>query len=920
MSSSSAPRRAARWASAVLLLLSALLARPAAATHIRAGDIQARSDTNNLLNYSFILRLYLDDINGAIDEPIARDICFGDGTFADVPRNSKTPISSCLPISENVYRFTHTFPGPGTYTISFVGNNRNGAILNLGPSPEDLSIYISTTITISAAFGPTNSAIFSRAPVDQGAAGRVFEHTPGVSEKDKDSLSFSLIPPRQGPLSGMPCSGWSSIPGYSPLSNYSIGPGLFTIHPQTGVITWNAPASPGEYNIAYKVTEWRRLGFGVVLEVGSSIRDMQITITGSTNQPPVLTVPADTCVVANTQLTAFVSATDPNGHPVRIESEGGPFMATPQAVFPQVGSNPVRHQFRWTPDCEQVSRQPYPASFSARDTPPNCETQLTTSRVWRIRVVGPAPQRLVVDGASRRQIRVHWNLYECRGAADSIRIYRRENSSPAQPTACQTGIPAAWGYQYVGSVAATDTVFFDNNGGRTFKRGSTYCYRVYATWPLPGLGESLASNEACATIPGLLPHLINATVDATAAAAGQVTVKWTKGDPGPLPAVFASHYRLSRAAADAPTAFAVLRDRIPLSDTTYVDAALNTEQRQFIYRLELVDEHTTDPNLTESDTAALATTARLSGTRAATQIDLTWAYAVPWDNTTRLHYIYRRINGTYTLIDSVQATATGGAYTDRFTFGEYRIGDECPNCYRIRTRGTYVVGTRQPAFTRNLSQEICVRNEPTPPVLTLEAPDCAAESATCPTSFENRLNWSGGTDPECPADVVNWRLYFQTGGQGDFTLLETLPATRLSYTHTGLTSRLGCYAIAAVDSSGAEGPRSTVVCQDNCELFALPNVISPNGDGRNDTFEPICASPTRQVKFAVFNRWGTKVYEGDGNPRIQWPGTGSGGNKLADGIYFYRADVTFDVLSPTPRAFKGWVQIAGSRESGSAVR
>lgn len=906
----------ARPARLVLLILLALgLALPTHATHIRAGDIQAVADPRNLLRYTFTLRLYTDETS-LINEDNA-NICFGDGTSALVPRLSKTPLNSCIEVSENIFTFAHVFPAPGRYSISYLGNNRNAAILNLGTQPADLSIYISTTILIDATTGINSSPVFLKKPIDVGAIRQVFTHAPGASDADGDSLSFEFVTPRQGRIGGLVCDPSVPITAFvSPRDpQFTGGPQVFNIDPRTGLITWNSPKTEGEFNVAYIAHEWRSLGGGVFREVGSVVRDMQITITNSFNRPPDLTLPPDTCIVANTTLTGLISATDPDGQPVTISAVGGPLAATPGAQLSAVSPNPRTIRFTWTPDCRLVTRQPYLTTFTAEDVVPNCQTSLAKLAVWRVRVVGPKPQRLTAAVEGPTQIRLSWAAYECRGVADSLRVYRKINATSFDPDVCDTGIPKRLGYQYIGSVAAADTTFIDDNDGKRFKRGTTYCYRIYATWPLPGRGESLASDEACATTDGLLPVLTNATVDATDTVTGQVTVKWTKGDPGVLPAVYTSYYRLARTDDATPTAYTLVRDRIPLTDTVHVDAPLNTRERQYRYRLELVSE---DINLqlpTFVDTAQQATTPFLAGVIMPNrQIDLSWAYDVPWDNTPRQHYIYRLINSTFTLIDSVLATATGGAYTDPFTFGGIPFGGAGTYTYKVLTRGQYTVATRQPANTENYSQEVIIKRLPCPPVLRIVAPDCAAEAQNCPPELFNQLYWHPELASPCATDIASYKLYFRPTADGAFTLLATTADT--AYRHTPLTTRVGCYAVTAVDSSDNESPQSNIVCQDNCQYFTLPNIITPQNDGINDQFTPICASPLKKVKFTVFNRWGRLVYEGDKDPRINWAGTSTSGTKLADGAYFYRAEVEFDSLQPTTKAYKGWVQIGASHETG----
>jgi gliding motility-associated-like protein len=102
------------------------------------------------------------------------------------------------------------------------------------------------------------------------------------------------------------------------------------------------------------------------------------------------------------------------------------------------------------------------------------------------------------------------------------------------------------------------------------------------------------------------------------------------------------------------------------------------------------------------------------------------------------------------------------------------------------------------------------------------------------------------------------------------------------------------------------------VCKDNCFFFLLPNIITPNGDGKNDVFRPDPrAAFIRSTKFTVFNRWGVKVYESSADPYINWPGTNNDGKRLNDGIYYYEAEVDFITIDPAKERtkYKGWVEI-----------
>ena len=126
-----------------------------------------------------------------------------------------------------------------------------------------------------------------------------------------------------------------------------------------------------------------------------------------------------------------------------------------------------------------------------------------------------------------------------------------------------------------------------------------------------------------------------------------------------------------------------------------------------------------------------------------------------------------------------------------------------------------------------------------------------------------------------------------------------------------LSTVAGCYYVTAVSQRGLESVPSNKVCVDACPGFMLPNVFTPNGDGKNDLFVPLrCPRFVESVAFVVYNRWGAKVYETTG-ATLAWDGRSSDGVELPSGLYYYQASVRFAVLdrNAPPQILKGWVQI-----------
>jgi gliding motility-associated-like protein len=67
----------------------------------------------------------------------------------------------------------------------------------------------------------------------------------------------------------------------------------------------------------------------------------------------------------------------------------------------------------------------------------------------------------------------------------------------------------------------------------------------------------------------------------------------------------------------------------------------------------------------------------------------------------------------------------------------------------------------------------------------------------------------------------------------------------------------------------------------------VPNVISPNGDGKNDRiYLPDITNHCYDAKLEIFNRWGVKVYEAQGK-ELAWDAKNAAGSGLNPGVYYY---------------------------------
>jgi gliding motility-associated-like protein len=68
-------------------------------------------------------------------------------------------------------------------------------------------------------------------------------------------------------------------------------------------------------------------------------------------------------------------------------------------------------------------------------------------------------------------------------------------------------------------------------------------------------------------------------------------------------------------------------------------------------------------------------------------------------------------------------------------------------------------------------------------------------------------------------------------------------------------------------------------------VIIIPNIFSPNGDGRNDYFE-FTAERVASFNATILNRWGEEIYTWHKGMEA-WNGESGLGSKAPEGSYFY---------------------------------
>ncbi|MGD0711122.1 MAG: gliding motility-associated C-terminal domain-containing protein [Bacteroidales bacterium] len=91
-----------------------------------------------------------------------------------------------------------------------------------------------------------------------------------------------------------------------------------------------------------------------------------------------------------------------------------------------------------------------------------------------------------------------------------------------------------------------------------------------------------------------------------------------------------------------------------------------------------------------------------------------------------------------------------------------------------------------------------------------------------------------------------------------------------------------------ISESGCKKVDSVSIIVYDCSLI-IPNVFTPNGDGKNDYFN-IYYGGFEKYHLLVFNRWGVCLFESN-DKNVLWDGKTPDGRNASDGTYFYILDV-----------------------------
>ena len=821
----------------------------AEATHNRAGEITYTQLSD--LSFEITITTFTYTLSYA-DRP-QLTVEWGDNSTSIADRISILFLPNYY--KRNIYKITHTFPGPGVYKIVVQDPNRNADVLNI-PNSVNVVFSISTILIVNPSIGRNNTPALLNPPYDKAARGYVFIHNPGAFDPDGDSLSYALTT----------CTREDG----KPIENYVLPPAtnFIKVDPVSGDLIWDTPRDTGKYNVAMEIQEWR---YGK--KIGIVVRDMQIEVFDTDNKPPVNGPLKDICVEVGDLVDFTVSATDPNNDPISLKATSGIFTLTPcPATFTKVDSvaGSATSRLRWIPCHEAVRNQPYNVIIKSDDY--NSDLKLSDIDNMSIKVLGPPPnlKSAVPEG---KFIRLAWDNYGT-AAISGFNIYRKEGASSFVPDSCTSGIPASTGFIKAGYASGSSTVsFIDTDNGQGLLYGKEYTYRIVAVY-LNG-AESKSSNEISSSLVSGVPVITHVSVRNTSASNGSIILRWRKPDRlDTIPALGPYQYIIYRATGITGTDYQQIRSILTsdLNETSIVDTLINTQSGGFIYKIELYNNASGNRFLIgEPGYASSIFLAASPGDR---KVRFVISRNVPWINT---RYDFFRLNETTMRYDSIGTTNV-------LEFIDEGLINGKQYCYKVRSTGGYTA-FGMPKDLVNFSQETCVT------AIDNEAP-CKPEinvTSEC-DSLYNIVRWTFA-DNNCLDDVAGYKIFYKLYSEGEeLSLLTTInDKNTFVYKHYPGEIISGCYAVSAFDLIGNESPRSVEICVDSCNFYEIPNVFTPNGDDINDWLKAKTSGLVEKVDFKLFNRYGMLIFETT-EPKLNWDGTYKG-EIVSPGVYFYQCDV-----------------------------
>ncbi|NTE21065.1 DUF11 domain-containing protein [Agrobacterium tumefaciens] len=248
----------------------------------------------------------------------------------------------------------------------------------------------------------------------------------------------------------------------------------------------------------------------------------------------------------------------------------------------------------------------------------------------------------------------------------------------------------------------------------------------------------------------------------------------------------------------------------------------------------------------------------------------------------------------------VSATASAGSYvnaTGIWTIGNLTNGAEATLTITVKVKpaGNYtntatITGAETDPNLNNNSSTVTPTPQASPPVaIDDEATTKANNSVVIAVLTNDHPGLSESPLVPTSVQIISNPLHGTVKVNADGTVTYTPNSGYIGVDH--FTYRV---QDALGNWSNVANVKITIIINE----LHIPNVITPNGDGKNDTFEIVGIEGYDNATITIFNRWGNEVYK-NGAYKNTWDGFG-----LNEGTYYYLIRLKKGSSEDT---YKGWV-------------
>lgn len=844
-----------------LLALSNLQAK-----HLVGGSItyELLQTFTNSKEYRITLELYRDCLPGNTDfddasgvyvaafrrdnKALAANIVMGNPVRSIMQVTSSDPCvdpPTGICYERAVYKGTVTLPNiaPGYY-ITWGRCCRNVTIANIidpGSTGMALEAYIPNANINN------NSPTFNKVAPTYICLGQDFRYDMGATDKDNDTLRYSLTTPLTEGNPDQP-QPFATPPPHDPvfwqnpynLSNIMGGSPSMSINPYTGELRAR-PGSLGQFVFSIIVSEYRNDEL-----ISETRRDVQINVINcNINFPPEIVlepsvqVSNDTllCYAGEENCFAF-NLTDPNGEQLTATASGDLFaggtVAPPYATFSaNVGASPIVGNLCWVTDCNESGKVgqvkiTLADSKNCRGVPdPNIVERTYLFKVLPGRATPPDVRCVSVTGTN--QITVTWK----NPAANKLRgftgyILEKNDGS---------------GWAAISTI--TDSLVNTYIDDMAFNADlNSYCYRLATAKVCPNPFVGVTGAEACSM-----------TATATPVSSVQALIEWQP----PYNVWSPSTYNVWSFNSLAPPK----NEGLVIDSTKFLflgcqyEGYVQIRMTDPLTGCEVYSGKTNQFQLIDLipsniDLCVATVTADDSG------VELSWGKFIGDDF--KYYRVYRAPKGSndFTLIKELN-NVEDTVYTDNTA-----LVDELAYAYYIE------------------KSDLCGNVQKTGKDYTMHISGNGAD-------YQIYLQWNNylGWEP-APSSTELW----ETNNGIPQRLVSTLGIGTTSFRDDNVVNSKAIYCYKVKAQRDATNTCYESWSNDVCITFEptlyFPNAFSPNGDGKNDYFTPIGVF-AKTFEMQIYNRWGILIYKTESQEQ-GWDGTVNG-SPAPEGVYVFKARV-----------------------------